>query len=364
MVQALVRSKLIEIPVTAEEPAPPPPPAAPAEAVPIPAAGPSNANANNDPWRGIFPVRPARAGGALDDFGFDFFLPQHMGVHDAEDGGIYRCIDCHNEILDGECTGCGREYAGHLGGGDTDHSDDEDDGWFGNARIRALLEEHDEDDDDLDDDDDDPDHLAFVPPHFWGGGHPIFHLPDGDDLSDEEDDEEGRIFEVATEVATDVDEDGEEDGSDHRIYEVEDDEDGYEDDEDSQYGGSFIDDDEPVEIIANDRNRGSDDSDGNVEFVELLDIPLRGNVRRPIVVASDNEEGDTELEEDDEVAPSRAPRFWSTAAGHANREVTDEDDVDDEDEDKEEDEDAPRHWLGVRRTRRRLVAVDGTDEEE
>lgn len=305
MVQALVRSKLVEIPATVEELAP----------AAMPAAGASNttANANTDPWRNIFPVRPARAGGVLDRFGFDLFLPQHMGVHDAEDGGIYRCIDCHNEIVDGACSGCGREYAGHLDlhdGGDTEHSSDEDDGWHGNARLRALLEEG-EDEDDLDDEDD-PGYPVFVPQGFWGGGAPVFHLPDGGDLTDEGDGDDahyGHIFEVATDIATEVDEDEGDNG-----------------DEDSQYGGSFIDDDELVEMISNDRRRGSDDSDEEVEFVDLLDGPVHTNRRRSIVVASDDD-AETEAEatgEEDEWPPQPRPVY----------------------------------------RRRRPVAMDGTDEDD
>ncbi|TFK53096.1 hypothetical protein OE88DRAFT_1341356 [Heliocybe sulcata] len=35
---------------------------------------------------------------------------QMMGNLDAEDGGIYRCVECHYEIVDGVCAGCGQLY--------------------------------------------------------------------------------------------------------------------------------------------------------------------------------------------------------------------------------------------------------------
>jgi hypothetical protein len=46
-----------------------------------------------------------------------------MGMYDAEDGGVYRCLDCMHEIFRGRCTSCNRAYPGHH---DYDEDEDED----------------------------------------------------------------------------------------------------------------------------------------------------------------------------------------------------------------------------------------------
>ncbi|KZT22282.1 hypothetical protein NEOLEDRAFT_1150117 [Neolentinus lepideus HHB14362 ss-1] len=38
---------------------------------------------------------------------------QMMGALDEADDGIYRCVSCHYEIVDGACAACGRLYPGH-----------------------------------------------------------------------------------------------------------------------------------------------------------------------------------------------------------------------------------------------------------
>lgn len=120
MVGGLVRSALVELPV--------PPPAGAGDDAPTQAV-----DGNSDPWRNIF--RPVRRHNVL-----PFVLPrldeppggsrlEDMGMYDAEDGGIYRCIECMNEIWDGVCTGCDRLYPGHRvgdDGDDVDLSDDDD----------------------------------------------------------------------------------------------------------------------------------------------------------------------------------------------------------------------------------------------
>ena len=88
---------------------------------PEPAEG---AAANADPWAGIF--RAAR--GNQDVFPDEPYLAplqQLMGIRDDEDGGIWRCIDCHHEIWEGVCTQCGREYPGHDPENDLDDDDDD-----------------------------------------------------------------------------------------------------------------------------------------------------------------------------------------------------------------------------------------------
>ncbi|KAH9829530.1 uncharacterized protein C8Q71DRAFT_727976, partial [Rhodofomes roseus] len=107
-----------------------------------------------DPWDGVFrkPV-PAPAGAPL------WFadppqaaLHSVLGMHDAEDGGVYRCIDCGHEIWDGTCSACGRVYPGHRhrlhhpwdedGDGDESDSDGEDGagmvGWLDGMLPRGL----------------------------------------------------------------------------------------------------------------------------------------------------------------------------------------------------------------------------------
>ena len=58
--------------------------------------------ANADPWANIF---------RFDNREPNHNIREYIGVEDEEDGGIYRCVDCHHEIEDGICSHCGREYA-------------------------------------------------------------------------------------------------------------------------------------------------------------------------------------------------------------------------------------------------------------
>ncbi|KAI0643830.1 hypothetical protein C8Q79DRAFT_1012383 [Trametes meyenii] len=92
-----------------------------------PAAADAPAAAQADPWSGIF--RPAvPAGGNQNGLFIDGppeFVQQFMGLRDDDDGGIYRCIDCHHEIWDGACSGCGRVYPGHAPDEDFDEDDEE-----------------------------------------------------------------------------------------------------------------------------------------------------------------------------------------------------------------------------------------------
>lgn len=81
-----------------------------------------------DPWAGIFPKHPVRE----NNFdGLPFPIPDEdeaygyeegdVGMYDEEDD-VYRCRGCMNEVVDGFCTSCEREYlpdwaAGPLLGG-------------------------------------------------------------------------------------------------------------------------------------------------------------------------------------------------------------------------------------------------------
>jgi hypothetical protein len=124
MVGAIAKSGLIEINAPPVDPAP------------LPAK-------DRDPWAGIF-----RHNNGLRDVG-------ETGIQDAEDGGIYRCLDCMHEIWDGVCSNCGREYAGRIEAGDEAHGflvDGEDGAWWG---PNWLAEDGSDDDDGEGDRDDD-----------------------------------------------------------------------------------------------------------------------------------------------------------------------------------------------------------------
>ena len=85
--------------------------------------GNNNGDANNDPWRYIFHPTNTAMQGPLVQNQADH---EHMGMYDNEDGGIYRCIDCLHEIWGGVCSGCNRGYPGHEGDDDDDDDDDDD----------------------------------------------------------------------------------------------------------------------------------------------------------------------------------------------------------------------------------------------
>lgn len=168
MVAHLIKSNLVELPTM------PPPPSA----IETP-----NANgvltSRNDPWRNIFgkprlperrrqyqaqffPPPPADHDGQEEEG----WGPQDMGMYDAEDGGIYRCLDCMHEIWGGVCTNCEREYAGHARFDGDDEEDDFSDNGIGPGFLGRRLRE------------------------IWGGyapDHPEFDwLVDTEDEDDEE----------------------------------------------------------------------------------------------------------------------------------------------------------------------------------
>ncbi|KXN85610.1 hypothetical protein AN958_11099 [Leucoagaricus sp. SymC.cos] len=133
MVAHLVKSKLVDLPSE-------PPPSA-TETPPSGGGNNTRINRQNDPWRNVFP-RPKTRGYHIPR-GRQFFPPppenneggedegwgvEEMGMYDAEDGGIYRCIECMHEIWGGVCTSCHREYPGHARF-DDDDDDDDDGGW-------------------------------------------------------------------------------------------------------------------------------------------------------------------------------------------------------------------------------------------
>ncbi|KAI0372393.1 hypothetical protein BV20DRAFT_1111970 [Pilatotrama ljubarskyi] len=119
----------------------------------LPAPAPAaDAPANADPWSGIF--RPANGNhGVFPGGQRPELLQQLMGLRDDEDGGIYRCIDCHHEIWDGACSECGRVYPGHdPHGHDADEFDEEDGfGHWANPALDWDYDDDDEEDDEIDD---------------------------------------------------------------------------------------------------------------------------------------------------------------------------------------------------------------------
>ncbi|KAG5636877.1 hypothetical protein H0H81_006538 [Sphagnurus paluster] len=118
MVAGIVRSGLVELP------APPPDPSSsdgPEGSAPDPWQNIFR-RANARPFFDLFAPRPPRDAGPEGDGGLEA-----MGMYDAEDGGIYRCIDCMHELWAGICTQCQRVYPGHRRDGDSDEDGDEDD---------------------------------------------------------------------------------------------------------------------------------------------------------------------------------------------------------------------------------------------
>ncbi|KAF5384149.1 hypothetical protein D9615_003265 [Tricholomella constricta] len=103
-------------------------------------ASEASTSAGADPWRNIFRrhthnrfsdifaprlpryVNDPTVAGGVREGGLE-----ELGMYDAEDGGIYRCIDCMHEIWDGVCSRCHREYPGHRRGGDEDDDDEDED---------------------------------------------------------------------------------------------------------------------------------------------------------------------------------------------------------------------------------------------
>ncbi|KAF8153054.1 hypothetical protein B0H34DRAFT_800311 [Crassisporium funariophilum] len=316
MVATLVRSKLVDLPV---------PIASPTPAV----QGGEGGENNNDPWRNMF--RRARDANdprsAMDHFFYGMPVPlphphdpapgqphgdgdrERMGWYDAEDGGIYRCIDCYHEIWAGVCSSCNRGYPGHereeddddsLGDLDEDSEDEEEGRRFRMAVRRQWMEalnrdhdddfEHDEEGDedfwdahDLDMDDnsdaeldgDDAHHLLHhylpdIPPNF----DPYSGAVDGDDGMTESDVDQlfpmmargflGRRFQPALIIQDDEEEEDEDvvEGI-ARIDEVSD----GEDDEESMYGGSFID----------DGGGGSSDVEDVKEGVDVIELDGSGS---------------------------------------------------------------------------------------
>ncbi|KAL7284655.1 hypothetical protein ACG7TL_001952 [Trametes sanguinea] len=285
MVASLVKSGLAQPPVL---------PVAPDVPAPDAAA---------DIWAGIFRPAPNRNVGVFPDGQPPALLQQLMGLRDEEDGGIYRCIDCHHEIWDGACSECGRVYPGHdPHGHDLDEFDDDDGGGHGHW-MHPLDPWDDEDDEDYDEEHDDV---------AWAGLNLLRHLfvPANGDL-DEDSGDDSTYGEGSHHGEEPIHPIYSREGS-ARIEEVDDvasDHEGGSDEE--GYESSFIDDgdddgvqpvlprirrrappvdfdrDEVIDLSEGDGEHEDEDEVGFVEFGRRHP-PARG--RGPMVIASDDEE--------------------------------------------------------------------------
>lgn len=115
-----------------------------------------------DPWQNIFrkPITDYFRGGDLPRL--DDVPIEDIGMYDAEDGGIYRCLDCMHEIWDGICSGCRRLYPGH--------DDFDEDEALAAEELTGFLGLHaDSDDDGSGEESDDLVGYARVPVPAWLG---------------------------------------------------------------------------------------------------------------------------------------------------------------------------------------------------
>jgi hypothetical protein len=300
MVVTLVNSKLVDLPVPIASPNS------------TPGGANNNDDAKNDPWRYIFyPTNiDARLGPLVQNQGDR----EIMGMYDIEDGGVYRCIDCLHEIWEGVCSGCNRGYPGHEG-----DDDDNDSDLLGYQMAPEFL------------DDEGP-----IP--FWGeeNGNPMLgHLFTGGDegMTDSEDDDDRRdmffdAFQPAFFGQPALE-------GIARVDEVSDEE------RESDYGGSFIDDNE----------EGGENKDDGQEVIELSDASSNEEHshphRRSLVTSEDGgSNNDTDDEEANNI-PAILARFSDRRSRRGSRDptrrhaavlLTDEDDSRSSDEEHGEDE--------------------------
>ncbi|TFL04124.1 hypothetical protein BDV98DRAFT_360989 [Pterulicium gracile] len=186
-------------------------------------------NAPKDLWEGIF--RPLSKNpdtdpyglfeGRIDRLGGEMSGPQ-IGMYDAEDG-VHRCIDCMHELFGGVCSSCAREYPENpeFGMDDEDSDTDLDFGGHGHRRFGFLgqlfaNEPEFDDEEDLDEDEDYPIvHHPWPPQHHHHRHHHHPH-PDDEEGSDYEgsfiDDGPAPVRNEVIEIDGDS-ESGEEDGT-------------------------------------------------------------------------------------------------------------------------------------------------------
>ncbi|PCH37511.1 hypothetical protein WOLCODRAFT_140902 [Wolfiporia cocos MD-104 SS10] len=263
-------------------------------------APPADAEPGADPWDGIFPKPPRDAAGRD-------VRQEDRGILDAEDGGVYRCVDCMHEIWGGVCAECGRVYPAHpearhrlddFYGDDNFADEDEDVGWgwgLGQAAGSDVIDWNEDDggEDDYSDEYDDEDGGAalFGPfAELWGNFargamvHEVNVGGGGANISDEE----GEQSEEAEGV---LNVPGRRTGRWRVTSEDEEDEEGYE--------SSFIDDGDAHPVMPDrnfDENRDGDDEDED-DDEEIPPVRLERRVRTRVV------ESDSDANEDDEEDP-------------------------------------------------------------
>lgn len=335
MVATLVNSELMDLPV---------PIALPNSTTP--GSANNNGDANNDPWRYIFqrtiPLNNARQGPLMHGQVPDH---EHMGVHDYEDGGVYRCIECLHEIWGGVCSGCNRRYPGH--GTDDDDLDDDDDSVLDGVNYLFRHEPHhfvhdgelDEDEDDEDDED------GYD--QFWGEGdnhlpvnlhHPVYPMHD-------------YIFLSGDEAMTDSEGEGD-NLQDLNIFDsfhpayigppalggIARIDEGSDEERESNYGGSFIDDNEEEE---------GEDLDDEEDVIELD-------------ASSDEESTRPRRQPQSRIQQRQRPQVISEG-----EESEDEENIVDLDDDEDDDLPArPRHAAVVLTDDSRSSGEESDDNEE
>ena len=344
MVAALLKSTLADIPI------PPESETSNTPATPANDNG-TRANANTDLWHRIFP--PARHTGPHE--------AEEMGLWDEEDG-VYRCIDCNHEIWGGVCTRCQREYPRNP-----DYGDDDEGGFGLQWAFPGGSEDEDDDDDELDvpymghfHPADHADHIALhnnmLEGHWMG-----MDFDDDEDMDDSEDElNDGPYGDVFAALAGAYRRrvNGQHQGA--RIEEVSD-----EEHDESDYGGSFIDDGPEVEIeeVEGDDSDASQDPGRrpNRHRRHLPAGPPRRRRAPPVINLVDTEE--EEEGSDSHVAEGRSVIEIDSSEGSASEHeggfegftVPDWDREFDEDDDEDEDAAPERHQ---RRRHRSPVAED------
>ncbi|KAH6903126.1 hypothetical protein BKA70DRAFT_1404167 [Coprinopsis sp. MPI-PUGE-AT-0042] len=324
---------------------------------PAPSA-PTTEGGNQDPWNNIFPPanrRPGMAGLYGGFFGMPPAPPineprgnlEDMGFYDAQDGGIYRCLDCMHEIAGRRCSNpqCRREYAGH----DEDEDDESDDGYgyvqhvLGGPVDIDLIDEDDED-------------------GFYDGEY-MYGNPELDS------DEEPIIFNDGPQEA--LHGSGEDDDDDDGPIEI------ASDDEDDDDEGLPLNARLTLQALGRQRRLGfpplqEDESDDEDFHPHLVQRPPRGTRGQPIVLSAgeegeesdddsfivdDDEEEDGHAREEQEINieddEEEVPAIRSRARGPIRAPSSDEED--------EEEAQPMRYNLRVARNR---IASPSEDEDE
>ncbi|KAJ3844648.1 hypothetical protein EV361DRAFT_947731 [Lentinula raphanica] len=239
-----------------------------------------------DPWKDIF-----RSHNSLS------FPRDNIGIRDEEDGGVYRCVDCMHEIVDGACTHCHRIYPAHI---ELDLDDD-----FSDDDVRFLhMDLHDPIDDNNSEIEEEEDHFMAQTFFRIAAGLPMF--PTYNDLNPDDEDDESDSMAGFIDDDVEIQEMGQEDAG-SRIEEI--------DNVDLDHNGVAAVEalHGPSEVI-----EVSDDED------ESLHRPTRhravSRAQTTINLLSDDEEGD---EDEDETRPFDDSEADGDVAGEGDEEDRD-----------------------------------------